>query len=209
MTTSTDPVELLERAIGYTRGMLAGVRPDLLDRPTPCARWTLADLLDHMSDGLDALTEASRGVIADLAGPDAGTPACSSCATRPATCSAPGPTRTPPRHGSGRARIESTVLLHAGALEMTVHGWDVGQATGLGRPIPEALARALDRSARRLITSDDRPLRFAAAIRRALGSPHPPQSCSPSPAVTLDNRRHSPSPGSPDLNGPLPVEPSE
>jgi len=63
VTGSTDPVELLERAIGYTRGTLQGVTDGMLGRPTPCAGWTLADLLSHMADSLDALTEASRGVI--------------------------------------------------------------------------------------------------------------------------------------------------
>jgi hypothetical protein len=123
----------------------------------------LADLLDHMSDGLDALTEASRGVIAISPAPTGHTGVLE---LRDKACHLLGAWSNP--HATearlGPARIESTVLLHAGALEMTVHGWDVGQATGLGRPIPEALARALDRSARRLITSDDRPLRFAAAI---------------------------------------------
>lgn len=163
MTSSADPVELLERAIGYTRGMLAGVRADLLDRPTPCTQWTLADLLDHMSDGLDALTEASRGVIAVSPAPSghAGV-----LELRDKACHLLGAWSNP--HATearlGHARIESAVLLHAGALEMTVHGWDVGQATGLGRPVPEALAGALDRSARRLITPGDRPLRFAPAI---------------------------------------------
>ena len=34
-------VELLDRSLAYTRVALADVRPDLLDRPTPCAGWTL------------------------------------------------------------------------------------------------------------------------------------------------------------------------
>ncbi len=163
MTSSTDPVELLERAIGYTRGMLGGVRTDLLDRATPCAQWTLGDLLDHMSDGLDALTEASRGVIAISPAPTGHTGVLE---LRAKACHLLGAWSHP--HATearlGPARIESAVLLHAGALEITVHGWDVGQATGLGRPIPEPLARTLDRSSRHLITSQDRPLRFAPAL---------------------------------------------
>ena len=46
-------LELLERALGYTRGALATVGADR-SGPTPCAGWSLADLLCHMDDGLDA-----------------------------------------------------------------------------------------------------------------------------------------------------------
>jgi uncharacterized protein (TIGR03086 family) len=159
MTTSTDPVELLERAIGYTRGTLSGVRDELLDRPTPCTAWTLADLLAHMSDSLDALTEASRGVIAIAPAPidHSGV-----AVLRDKACHLLGAWSNP--HAAearvGSARIESTILLHAGALEIAVHGWDVGQATGTAEPIPEALAAALVAAAPHLITRADRPSRF-------------------------------------------------
>ena len=35
-------VELLDRSLAYTRVMLADVRPDLMDRPTPCTGWDLS-----------------------------------------------------------------------------------------------------------------------------------------------------------------------
>ena len=165
MTACTDPVELLERAIGYARGTLGGVRPDLLTRPTPCAAWTLADLLAHMSDSLDALTEASRGVIA-VAPPPRTEAGATVAELRDKACHLLGAWSNP--HATavrlGPARLESTMLLHAGALEIAVHGWDVGQATGSGEPVPEALARALAGSARALITAADRPLLFAPPV---------------------------------------------
>ena len=163
MTGSTDPVELLERAIGYARGTLGGVRPDLLGRPTPCAAWTLADLLLHMSDSLDALTEASRGVIAIA---PAASGSVEVAALRDKACHLLGAWSNPHAAAArlGHARLESTVLLHAGALEIAVHAWDVGQATGSGEPIPEGLARAITGSAHRLITPGDRPLRFAPPV---------------------------------------------
>src|SRR4029078_11359198 len=43
--------------------MLAAVRPDQLERPTPCAGWTLGHLLAHMEDALDAFTEAAAGRV--------------------------------------------------------------------------------------------------------------------------------------------------
>jgi uncharacterized protein (TIGR03086 family) len=163
VTTSTDPVERLVRAIGYARGMLGGVRPDLLARPTPCARWTLGDLLTHMSDSLDALTEASRGVIA-VAPPPRGEAGVAEL--RDKACHLLGAWSNP--HAAqarlGDARLESAVLLQAGALEIAVHAWDVGQATGADEPVPEGLARAIMGSVHLLISPEDRPLRFAPPV---------------------------------------------
>ena len=163
MTGSTDPVELLERAIGYTRGILHGVTDGMLGRPTPCAGWTLADLLSHMADSLDALTEASSGVIEIGPPPPA---AAGVDVLRDKACHLLGawshPHATEARLGD--ARLESRLLLHAGALEITVHGWDVAQAIGRDTPIPERLASDIRWHAASLITRADRPSRFAPRI---------------------------------------------
>ena len=63
-TALTGAVELLERSLGYTRVILAGVPGADLDRRTPCRDWTLGQLLAHMDDGLDAFTEAAGGAVA-------------------------------------------------------------------------------------------------------------------------------------------------
>jgi uncharacterized protein (TIGR03086 family) len=55
----TGEVALLERAIGYALGNLRAVTSDLLARPTPCSRWDLRALLEHMDDSLAALQEAA------------------------------------------------------------------------------------------------------------------------------------------------------
>jgi Mycothiol maleylpyruvate isomerase N-terminal domain len=54
-----DQVRLLERAIGYALGSVAGVAPRLLSRPTPCPDWDLRALLQHVNDSLAALYEAA------------------------------------------------------------------------------------------------------------------------------------------------------
>ncbi|NRQ35642.1 TIGR03086 family protein, partial [Nonomuraea sp. NN258] len=57
-------VALLERAIDYTLGSLRVVTPAVLCRPTPCAGWSLQELLDHLHDSLEALNEAAGGEVA-------------------------------------------------------------------------------------------------------------------------------------------------
>lgn len=163
MPTATDPVELLERAIGYTRGALATVTDDALDLRTPCASWHLDDLLAHMSDGLDAFTEASRGhVHVDVAPPASTTVG----ALKEKACTLLGAWTSPAAITArlGALHLDSALLLRVGALEIAVHGWDVGQATGRGLPIPEGLAADLLPVADLVVSPADRGVRFAPAL---------------------------------------------
>lgn len=164
----TGAVELLERAIAYTRGTLCGVDDRRLDAPTPCREWTLGMLLEHMSDGLDAFTEASRGVIDVAPTRCAGPPV---VVLRDKACTLLGAWSSPAAEEArlGEHRLRAGTLLGAAALEIAVHGWDVGQATGLGTPIPAELAAPLVPVARALVTDADRGSRFA-AVRTATGA---------------------------------------
>ncbi|HEY0774212.1 MAG TPA: hypothetical protein VGD51_09035, partial [Nocardioidaceae bacterium] len=65
-------MDLLERAIGYTRGSLVLVTPELMSVPTPCAAWDLRALLAHMDDSLASLHEAGSVRRVRLDAPSAG-----------------------------------------------------------------------------------------------------------------------------------------
>ena len=165
-----DAVELLDRSLAYTRGALADVRPDLLTRPTPCAGWDLGRLLAHMEDALDAFTEAAAGRV--RIGP---VPATSTRveALREKACALLG-AWTAASCARGRVEVgdlglDAPLLVATGALEITIHGWDVAQATGRRTPIPEDLARGLLGVADETIQPADRGPRFAAP--RAVSSP--------------------------------------
>ena len=160
-------LELLERALGYTRVALSTVGPDR-SGPTPCAGWSLADLLDHMDDGLDAFLEAAGGTVhvpSQVTVPEAvdGRPGADLEVLQTKACqllgvwSAP----TPPRVVVGGRPVPSGLLVSAAALEIAVHGWDVGRATRAGHDLPDDLARALMPVAHAVVTPDDRPGRFA------------------------------------------------
>jgi uncharacterized protein (TIGR03086 family) len=159
-------VELLDRALAYTSDRLAGVHEELLDRPTPCAAWTLADLLAHMGDALDAFTEAAGGAV-EVHGPT--TAAGQVAALRTKACglltvwSRPAPGDVVIRTARSRVDLGTPLLVSAAALEITTHGWDVGQATGSPAPVPDELARRLLPVARQLVAPTDRGMRFAPA----------------------------------------------
>ena len=154
-------VELLERSLAYTRGTLADVRPDLLDRPTPCVGWTLGRLLAHMEDALDAFTEAASGRVRVDPVPDTTTrvealreKACvllgAWAAARPAD----------EEIAIDDLGLDAPLLVATAALEITLHGWDVGQTTGSRTRIPDDLARGLLSVAQQVIGPLDRGPRF-------------------------------------------------
>jgi uncharacterized protein (TIGR03086 family) len=158
-------VELLERALGYTRAALSTVGADR-SGPSPCAEWSLADLLDHMDDGLDAFLEGAGGAVRvpvevpPRQGTDLTLLQRKACHLL-GVWSAP----TPPLVLVGDRLVPSGLLVSAAALEITVHGWDVAQATGAGDDLPDDLARALMPVAQAVVTPEDRPGRFAAPQR--------------------------------------------
>jgi len=155
-------VELLDRSLAYTRVMLADVRPDNLDRPTPCAGWTLGHLLAHMEDALDAFTEAAAGRVEVEPVPPTTTRV---EALREKACALLG-AWTAARPASeqvevGDLDLDAPLLVATAALEITVHGWDVGQATGRRTRIPDDLAERLMAVAQHVIDAADRGPRFA------------------------------------------------
>jgi uncharacterized protein (TIGR03086 family) len=160
-------LELLERALGYTRGALATVGADR-SGPTPCAGWSLADLLIHMDDGLDAFLEAAGGTVRVPAemrarrrpGADVERLQTKACHLL-GVWSAP----TPELVVVGDRAVPSGLLVSAAALEITVHGWDVGRATGARLDLPDDLATALMPVAQAVVLPEDRPERFAAPRR--------------------------------------------
>jgi uncharacterized protein (TIGR03086 family) len=161
-TTLPASVELLGRSLEYTRARLACVRGGLLDRRTPCSDWRLGDLLVHMEDALDAFTEAAGGrVSVHLTHTTEGRVAAieeKACALL-GVWSRPGP-------GDvlvGGLDLASSLLIATAALEITAHGWDVGQATE-PTPIPLDLASALLPVAHLAVTEADRGIRFAPAV---------------------------------------------
>jgi uncharacterized protein (TIGR03086 family) len=159
-------VELLDRSLAYTRVMLADVQTGHLDRPTPCAGWTLGRLLAHMEDALDAFIEAAAGRVAVGQVPPTGTRVDAlrekACVLLGAWAAARPADRAGPRQVAvGELSLDAHLLVATAALEITVHGWDVGQSTGRRTPIPDDLAVGLMPVAQEVIDPSDRGRRFA------------------------------------------------
>lgn len=55
------------RVLADTAAIVAQVRADQLDLPTPCAGWSVRDLLRHMAGNNDGFAAAARGAAPDAA----------------------------------------------------------------------------------------------------------------------------------------------
>src|SRR3954447_19623635 len=169
MSTTSPPasVAVLDSAVTWTHSCLQFARTSDLTLPTPCSAWNLGDLLAHMEDSLEALGEAAelgRVKVSEVADPqDAGRTidrlVQRACATRAAwlhrLTSAP--------ISVGDLALGRDTLAMVGALEIAVHGWDVAQAVGHDRRIPEDLAARLYPVATVVVTPRERGSRFAEA----------------------------------------------
>src|SRR5262245_39380003 len=56
-----DPLEQVDLLAPTLGSVIAGIRDDQLDAPTPCAEFTVAGVLDHMLNGAVAFSAAFRG----------------------------------------------------------------------------------------------------------------------------------------------------
>lgn len=177
-------LRLLEDAAHYATGGLAALSAAELALPTPCIGWDLGLLLPHLGASVAALHEGLRTGRIALTQP--------SPRLVPATApTIPEPERDPIAALSAqiadlparcRAAAEAgqlhavqvadqplahPTLLRAGALELTVHGWDIRRARhGPGTPPPPAaLATSLLRVVPELLPpAADRGTLFAAPV---------------------------------------------
>jgi uncharacterized protein (TIGR03086 family) len=178
-------VGLLARAVDYALACLDVADRTDLHRPTPCAGWDLRALLDHVNDSLLALHEAAAlGRVFPETGDYAGLDPIALLrdrATRLVGAWTPPVPRT--EVALGGLALTTAVVATTGALEMTVHGWDVARACGVDRTIPDGLAAEMLDLAPLLVAGEDRPERFAAPV-------HPPFGAAPGDRLVAFLGRH-------------------
>lgn len=127
--------ELFGRATDYARGVLSELTDDDLRRPTPCEGWDAGRVVLHLADVIDGLIGLlETGTLAlprtprtnDL-NPVALVDERLAKLTHALSVAA------------DATRIENAAS--AGAVELTMHGWDIGVARHPAHRIPESLAQ--------------------------------------------------------------------
>ncbi|HEX4061055.1 MAG TPA: TIGR03086 family metal-binding protein [Streptosporangiaceae bacterium] len=168
-------VALLERAVGYALGQLQAVTEAALPGPTPCQRWDLRALLGHMDDSLAAMQEALELGSVDPE-PAEGGPG-GAAESLVAGLRAQGCRLLGALAGGdddvvliGGLPMPVRIVTSAGAVDVAVHGWDVGRACGTGVAMPEQLAEDMLGIVPLLVSDADRPGRFGPALAVPAGA---------------------------------------
>jgi uncharacterized protein (TIGR03086 family) len=161
---------LLERAITYAVSAVSDVTPVLLPRPTPCRGWNLETLLRHACESLTALhsglVTGSVGLIPAPSAPGLATDPAAVFRDRVNQLHAAQAFAGHRRRAfdvAGRP-LPAIAMECVGALEMAIHGWDISQACGRRRPLPDTLAIDLLAVAPLLIPETGRRPLFSAPV---------------------------------------------
>jgi uncharacterized protein (TIGR03086 family) len=153
-TVGRDIVALDARVVRATVDVVSQVGPADLARPTPCADWTLGELLAHMTAQHDGWAAAAAGDGGDLSrwqpGPPAADPVQEYAAAAGRVLAAFGADGVLDREFalaelSPLLRFPAAEAISFHFIDYLVHGWDVARSLGLDPPEyePDLLAAAL------------------------------------------------------------------
>jgi uncharacterized protein (TIGR03086 family) len=161
--TDSAIVDDLRRASAAVSDLIDGIAADQWTAPTPCVQWNVRDLVSHLV-GLNlvfvAMLEGSpmpdRG--ADRLGADPAGAYRRSAAALQAAAGLPGVLErsqtTPLGVATGAERLRWRIA------DLLVHGWDLGQATGVGAELPDDLVEQALTFVRAQLPSQPRTGRF-------------------------------------------------
>jgi uncharacterized protein (TIGR03086 family) len=159
-----DVVATLDPTFRHAQHVIANVRADQYDDKTPCAEWTVRDLLEHMIGvvaGIGAtVTGASRAPFA-LADDPAAQFASESARTL-AAWREPGVLERA-FDGPG-GPMPGRVLASINLLDTATHSWDLAVATGQPADLPDDVATAALQASEMIVTPELRPGRFGPEV---------------------------------------------
>ena len=135
----------LDRALQGTLAILTRVRPEDLDRPTPCASWDVGALVNHFvgtARWWAATISGDGGVTeADYAAGDYVAAYEESIRTAVTAFGADGALAKTVQLPFGE--FPGTVLLNLATMEQFTHGWDLARAIGWSADLDPGLAAGL------------------------------------------------------------------
>lgn len=133
-------VEVLQRAVAASGPVIDAVRPEQYGLSTPCASWTVADLIEHIA-GAQLMFAAGLGVDAESGADDLTLKFHQAAAASLAAFGADGALDQLVAFGPGQ--VPGAVAINFAAGDMFVHAWDVARATGQSTDLDPELADQL------------------------------------------------------------------
>jgi uncharacterized protein (TIGR03086 family) len=140
--TQPNPVALFEGASSRMAQLLAGVKSDHLNSPTPCSEWTVNDLIGHIQGGAEGLAAKLSG--SSPAGAQGGSDAVASykAAVSRTLEAAKDPANLEKSVEAGGNEMPGGQFLSIMFLDHLVHCWDLAKATGQDTVMDPALVDA-------------------------------------------------------------------
>ena len=149
MTVSTEPVALLSRALEQVVTVIARVRPEQAQLPTPCRSWDLRTLVNHVVNDAQKFVVIARGGAwearqDDVLGDDWLDSFRRPAAELVAAWNQEGALDRTVQFGSAELPVSWQVKQQM--VEFTIHSWDIAAATGQSTTDldPELARQALD-----------------------------------------------------------------
>lgn len=125
--------DALTETTGIVDGLVAGLTPDHREMQTPCKKWTVHELIDHMVNTSKAVSAMASGDMSLM--PAEGT---DHLAEGPVSGWNDGKAAISAAAGADLAEIRQTpfgevpgaMVLSVGVADLLTHGWDLARATG-------------------------------------------------------------------------------
>ena len=147
-----DSVALLERVVGEMGTLVDGVRPEQLGDKTPCAEWTVRDLINHVTGGATMFAmSAESGAVPDevigqlLGGDNLGddVPGSFHAAADRATAAFKAPGALDKTVKLPFGEMPASIALNIAVFDVATHAADLARATGQPMPPDDLLETAL------------------------------------------------------------------
>jgi uncharacterized protein (TIGR03086 family) len=138
------PSDQLQYHVTTLRGLVAGVRPDQWNSPTPCDKWTVHDLVNHVVGGGQMFAASFRGEtvamdpdgpLPDMLGDDPLAAFDGAIAAFVDSVNSPGAMERDAVLPF--ATLPAPIALNIAKFDLLVHCWDLAQATGQPFDPPE------------------------------------------------------------------------
>jgi uncharacterized protein (TIGR03086 family) len=150
----------LEETFGHTQGVIANVRPEQYDDKTPCAEWTVRELMEHMIGVVAGMGAAASGQARRefALGPDPAAQFQEAATVAVEAWRTPGVMERIVDAGPGP--MPGRVLAGINLLDTATHTWDLAVATGQPAALPDGVAEAAMEASQEIVSPELRPGRF-------------------------------------------------
>lgn len=155
----------LQRAIDQSQAIVGGIDASMMDRPTPCAKWKVREILNHVMGDFKFLEGALTGEPVPDAPTPGGMPDKDLVGEDAAASHMEGGRRVLNALRQPGNEERAGMALSAITSDFIVHAWDLAQATGQGQKHfdPELAEHALA-FVKQGITPDNRGVAFGPPV---------------------------------------------